>query len=128
MHPRGIFLPDIAALVIIDAMQLPGIGFEPERLILPQFAYAFEHADRQPMRAEGGRGIPLPRWRDPAMAKRRQARVERPVLRIRCPMHGQRIVPRDHDLAAQAIQGEALGQRIGLRRLAVDQHILAVSP
>ena len=128
MHAGGVFLTDIAALVIIDAVQFLGIGFQPQNLVLPQFRRAFEHPKRQPMRAERGGGVAIARRRQPARAKLGQARVARLVGGIDRPMHRQRLVARDHHLAPQPVKGQPLGQRIGLRRLAVDQYIAVVAP
>ena len=41
-------------------------------------------------------------------------------------MDRQCFVPRDRHLAAQAIEGEAPRQRVGLARLTIDQHIVAL--
>src|SRR3546814_13855192 len=73
MHAGGVFLPDIAALVVIDAAQFAGIGFQPENLVLAQFAHALEYAERQPVRPECRRSVALVRWREPAMAQLRPA-------------------------------------------------------
>ena len=44
------------------------------------------------------------------------------------PMHRPRLVARDRDRTAQAIEGEALGQCLGDIGFAVEQHVLAVRP
>ena len=80
------------------------------------------------MGAEGGGGIAVDRMRDPAMAQRGKARVSRPVGGIRRPVDAQLILDLDRHLAAQAIEGESLGERLDLCCFAVDQHIMLVRP
>ncbi len=43
-------------------------------------------------------------------------------------MHGQALVRRDADRAAEAVEGEALGEIGGGLTLAIDQHIVPVRP
>src|SRR3546814_8632444 len=49
MHPRGILLPDIAALGEADAAQLGRIALKPQGLARSQFGDALGHAQPQPM-------------------------------------------------------------------------------
>ncbi len=126
MHARRILLADIAALGIVDAVQLLRVGLQPERLVLAQFGRAFGDAMSQTLRAPGLRGISLRGRSKPAIAKLREARVGRcALLRIGRPMDGKPVFQRDRHRAAQAIQAQPLDQRLGPASLAIDQHILA---
>src|SRR3546814_17022629 len=75
MHAGRVFLPQIAALPEIDAVQLFRIGFKPARLIGTKLCYSFRHPQPQPMRAPGGGMVGACRlcWRKPAMSHFRQA-------------------------------------------------------
>ena len=79
IHPRGIFLPDIAALGKADAVEIDCIGFEPQ--YVAQFRPPLGHAPMQAMRAPGGIGaFPLVGSllfgrREPALAEFAQPRI-----------------------------------------------------
>ena len=44
MHPRGVFLPDIAALGIADAVEGVGIAFQPQGFAVAQLRHPLGHA------------------------------------------------------------------------------------
>src|SRR3546814_10747938 len=119
MQAGGVFLPDIAALVVIDAAQFAGIGFQPENLVLAQFAHAPEYAERQPVRPECRRSVALVRWRDPAMAKLRQAGVERLAGRLQRPMHR----PEEHTSELQSLMRSSYAVFCLKRTNPHNQHI-----
>src|SRR3546814_17126131 len=84
MHAGRVFLPHIAALPEIDAVQLFRIGFKPERLIGTKLCYAFRHPQPQPMRAPGGGMVGACRicWSKPAMSQFRQEGVRSEARRV----------------------------------------------
>jgi hypothetical protein len=124
VHPRGIFLPDVAALCEADAVQLGGVAFEPEEIA--ELGAAFAHAEGEAMRqpAEGG----FFGRRQPAATECGKAGVGGTLLAIRGPMDRQRFVALDRDRAAEAIHAQALRQLVDGLGLAVDQQVVAVAP
>ena len=91
-------------------------------------AGALENAEQQAVRPEGWRCVAFIRRREPAAAEVGETRIERLVRCFKQPMDGKCILPRDHHLAAEPVKGEPLGERLCLRRLAIDQHIPAIRP
>src|SRR3546814_19811524 len=90
MHAGRVFLPHIAALPEIDAVQLFRIGLKPERLIGTKLCYAFRHPQPQPMRAPGGGMVGACRicWSKPAMPPCRKAGVSGLVPGLGRPKNG----------------------------------------
>ncbi|MDR6128908.1 hypothetical protein QE452_003572 [Sphingomonas sp. SORGH_AS438] len=128
VHPRGILLPDIAALGEADAVQLARIAFQPQRLGRAELAHPLGHAQPQAMRGPALRhGGVRPGGGEPAPAQRRQSGVGHALAAIGRPVHLE-VGRRDRDRAAQTIEGQPLRQRLGLRGLRIDQHIVAVRP
>src|SRR3546814_5099565 len=84
MHAGRVFLPHIAALPEIDAVQLFRIGFKPERLIGTKLCYAFRHPQPQPMRAPGGGMVGACRicWSKPAMRSEEHTSELQSLMRI----------------------------------------------
>ncbi len=89
------------------------------------FGAALGHAEAQAMLAPAGRG--LAGRRQPAAAEFGQAGIGQARCPFRRPMHAD-VVPRDRNRAAQTVERQALGERIGGLRLAIDQHVFAIRP
>jgi hypothetical protein len=85
VHPRGVFLPDIAALGEADAVEFGGIAFEPQGCVAAQFGAAFGNAQRQAVRAPclvGAEVVGLIDRREPAFAQRGEARIGRRAVAL----------------------------------------------
>src|SRR3546814_15216945 len=119
MHAGRVFLPHIAALPEIDAVQLFRIGFKPERLIGTKLCYAFRHPKPQPMRAPGGGMVGACRicWSKPAMSQFRQAGVCGLFCFIGRPMHGPAVIPHNLALPTPPITGKPPASSLGLSLL-----------
>ena len=97
-----------------------------QRLARPELRHALGHAQRQPMRQPTLRRFS--NRPQPPSPQRNQARVRGTFANIGRPMHRQRLVALDRDRSPQPVHAQPPRQRIGLCRLAIDQHIVAVRP
>ena len=106
VHPRGILLADEAALGEADPVQLGGIAFEPEDVA--ELGAAFADAEAQAMLEPAC--CRFASRREPAPAERCSAGQATPVAAVLRPMHGERVIARDRDRPAQAIDRQPLDQ------------------
>ncbi len=65
---------------------------------------------------------------EPTLAQCGEARVRRALAAIGGPVNGKLVVAHNRDLAAQAIERQALDQLIGSIGFAIEQQIFAISP
>ena len=101
VHPRGVFLADIAAFGKADAIQLDRIGFKPQDIA--QLRTGFRDAESKAMCQPRPvrRTIAVIRRCEPTLPERRVSRVGRSAIALmRLPVDRNRRVDRNGDLAA----------------------------
>jgi hypothetical protein len=54
MHPGGVLLSDIAALLVINTVQFARISLQPQCLVAAEFGDAFANAEGEAVRTKGG--------------------------------------------------------------------------
>ena len=132
VHPRGVFLPDVAALGEAHSVELGRIAFQPQRLPVAEFGAAFGDAEAQavcPPGFVGALGVVGIGRGDPAFAQGGEPRVWRgAVADVSTPVHRNATIDADRDLAPQPVQREAANERVGGLGLAIEQQVIAGRP